>query len=162
MHDARSIYAMKLPNHNSIFAMILLVLPLSGSAITVVECIDSHGDSSFRDNCPPEMSLKSTKILRGDKKEEAAAPSDQAALDSPVVLYSAPNCEACELVRDQLKGRNIPYTEKDATSDTSVQNELAAITGGPLTVPTITVGEQKFTGYNRSNLKSALTDAGYP
>ena len=154
---------MKLPNHNTIFGMILLVLPLPGSAITVVECTDSHGNSSFRDSCPPEMSLKSTKILRGDRKEEAASPpSGQAAVDSPVVLYSAPNCEACELVRDQLKGQHIPYTEKDATSDKSVQSELAAITGGPLTVPTITVGEQKFTGYNRSDLKSALSDAGYP
>ncbi|MDA0823578.1 MAG: glutaredoxin family protein [Proteobacteria bacterium] len=154
---------MKLPNHSSILGMILLVLPLSGSAITVVECIDSHGNSSFRDNCPPEMSVKSTKILRGDRKEEAASAAfDQAAADSPVVLYSAPNCGACELVRTQLNGRNIPYTEKDATSDTSVQSELAAITGGPLTVPTVTVGEKKFTGYNHSDLKSALTGAGYP
>ncbi|MFT4580965.1 MAG: glutaredoxin [Gammaproteobacteria bacterium] len=154
---------MKLLIYNTVFAMVLLVLPLPGAAITVVECIDSDGNSSFRDNCPPGMSLKSTQTLRGDKKEDATSPSsDQAALDSPVVFYSAPNCEACELVRDQLKGRDIPYTEKDATSDQAVQGELAAVTGGPLTVPTVTVGEQKFTGYNRSDLKSALTDAGYP
>jgi glutaredoxin len=154
---------MKLLNYKTLFGMLLVVLPLPGSAITVVECVDRHGNASFRDNCLPEMSLKTTKTLRGDKKEEAdPTPSGQATVDSPVVLYSAPSCEACELVRDQLKGRNIPYTEKDATRDKTVQSELAAVTGGPLTVPTITVGEQTFTGYNRSDLTSALTDAGYP
>jgi glutaredoxin len=74
----------------------------------------------------------------------------------------SPDCEACELVRDQLDGRDVAYTEKDATTDRAIQGELAAVTGGALTVPTVTVGTQKFTGYSRNDLKSALTEAGYP
>ena len=146
-----------------IFAFLLLLTSPLSFAVTVVECVDTDGNSSFRDKCPVGMTVKGTKKLPGSREKVETGPSAEDAIrDFPVVFFTTPECEACELVRDQLNGRDVPYTEKDATNDRAIQGELAKITGGALTVPTVTVGEQKFTGYSRNDLKAALTEAGYP
>ena len=154
---------MRIPRNLACWGIYLMLVTPVSSAITVVECVDVDGNSSFRDKCPVGMEVKGTKKLPGKRAAVEAAPTAEDAMrDFPVVLFTTPDCEACELVRDQLNGRDIPYTEKDATNDREIQGKLAAITGGVLVVPTVTVGEQKFTGYSRNDLKSALTDAGYP
>ena len=43
-----------------------------------------------------------------------------------------------------------------------MQAELAGVTDGPLTVPTVTIGDLKFTGYNKIELDAALNGAGFP
>ena len=152
---------MKMSIIRAICIVALLTGPLCVSAVTVVECLEKDGSTSFRDNCRPEMTVKSKKELR--TTQAAADESDKTvANQTPVVLFTAPDCEACQLVREQLNGRNVPFTEKDSSEDLDIQAELAAITGGPLTVPTITIGDYKFTGYNRTDLNSALDNAGYP
>lgn len=152
---------MKMSIFRLVGILISLLTPLSAVAFTVVECVEKDGSTWFRDKCPPDMSLKSTQEVRGEKKEEVLS-IKEIAEQHPVVLFSAPNCEACDLVRDQLTGRNVPFTEKDSSQDVEIQTELAAVTGGPLTVPTVTIDEYKFTRYSRSDLKSALDKAGYP
>ena len=152
---------MKSSINHFICCLISLFIPLSALAITVVECVDGDGNSSFRDKCPPGMSVKSTKQLRTERIE--VAPSvEKVANEHPIVFFSALNCDACDLVRSQLQSRNVPFSEKDSSEDPDNQAELAAVTGGPLTVPTVTVGEWKFTGYGRNELNSALNEAGYP
>ena len=141
--------------------LISLLIPLSAAAYTIVECVEKDGSTLFRDKCPPDMSTKSTQELRGEKKEVVLS-AEEIADKHPIVLFTAANCEACTLVREQLKNRSVPFTEKDSSQDRDVQTELAAVTGGPLTVPTVTIGEFKFTGYNHAEIKSALDDAGYP
>jgi len=142
-------------------SVLICFIPLTSAAVTVVECVDAQGNSSYRDACPPGMSVKSTKRLPSERKEvtrSAAAVAEE----SPVVFFSAPNCEACDLVRTQLQGRDVPFSEKDASEDPAIQTELAAVTGGPLTVPIVTVGVRKLTGYNENELDSALNEVGYP
>ena len=140
---------------------LISLLPLSVPALTVVECVERDGSTWFRDKCPPETKLKSTQEFRGKPKEIEPSIED-ITTDHPIVLFTAVNCEACTLVRDQLTNRGLPFTEKDSSQDPNTQTELAKVTGGPLTVPTITIGEFRFTGYNRKNIKSALDNAGYP
>jgi glutaredoxin len=152
---------MKLSRFRVACCLVALFIPVTAPALTVVECVDADGHSSFRDKCPPGMSVKSTKELRG--KPQAAEPGvEEVANTNPVVLFSAPNCDACDLVRNQLERRKVPFAEKDSSTDAAIQAELAAVTGGPLTVPTVTVGAQKFTGYSKKELESALNQAGYP
>ena len=141
--------------------LISLLLSVSVAALTVVECVEKDGSTWFRDKCPPEMALKSTQEVRGEPVEVEISIED-IANEHPIVLFSAENCEACSLVRDQLKNRDLPFTEKDSSQDLDTQAELAEVTGGPLTVPTITIGEFKFTGYNQKDINSALDDTGYP
>lgn len=152
---------MKWSKNSTVCVLLLLLLPFAVAALTVVECVDDQGNSSFRDKCPPGMTVKSTKELRGERKAEVSSLEEIAAAN-PVVLFSASNCDACDLVRNQLETRKVPFTEKDSSSDPDNQAELAAVTGGALTVPTVTVGTQKFTGYAKVELDSALNEAGYP
>ena len=131
-------------------------------ALTVVECVDQDGNSSFRDSCPPEMTLKSKRELRGEPEPEAPPSTEEIARDNPVTLFVAPNCNACDLVRNLLETRGIPFAEKDASEDPQVQAELSTITEGPLVVPTVTIGEIKLTDYNKTEIESALSRAGFP
>jgi glutaredoxin len=152
---------MQLLKIHLIYGFLLVFSPAIVSAATVFECIDGAGDTSFRHKCPPGMTVRSTQGLPTDVSGKEPTIED-VLRESPVLLFSAPSCAACDLVREQLEQRSVPFTEKNATEDRDVQVELAGITGGPLTVPTMTIGQQNSTDYSRSDLKSALTDAGYP
>jgi len=139
-----------------------LVCMSNVSALTIFECVDSEGDESYRDGCPPEMSLKSKLEFRGEPEPEEPPSAEEIARDNPVTLFVAPGCNACDLVRNLLETRNIPFAEKDASEDPQIQAELSAITEGPLVVPTVTIGEIKLTDYNKTELESALASVGFP
>lgn len=135
----------------------------NAAALTIVECVDSEGNTSFRDSCPPEMTKKSQKELRGEPEPEVPPSAAEIAENHPVTLFVAPNCNACDLVRNMLETRNIPFAEKDASEDPQIQAELSAVTEGALVVPTLTIGEEiKLTDYDKGKLESALSSVGFP
>jgi len=152
-------------NSPSIYPTAILLALFCASpvyALTVVECVDQDGNSSFRDSCPPEMTLKSKRELRGEPEPEEPPSAEEIARDNPVTLFVAPNCNACDLMRNLLETRGIPFAEKDASEDPQVQAELATITEGPLVVPTVTIGAIKLTDYNKTEIESALSSVGFP
>ncbi len=142
-----------------------LLYAASAGAVTVVECVDAQGNSSFRESCPPGTAKKGEKKLPG-KAGGVAGPQvnvKEIAAKHPVMLYTAPKCDACDLVRKQLQNRGVPFTEKDASNDIKVQDELKTLTGGTtITVPVVSVDKDVLTGYNQLALESALDKAGYP
>jgi glutaredoxin len=52
-----------------------------------------------------------------------------------VILFSRPDCPYCDAARRYLDDRGDPYEERDITVDPEAEQAVAAITGGPLTVP---------------------------
>lgn len=52
-----------------------------------------------------------------------------------LTLYTRPDCPYCDAARRYLDERGDPYVERDITTDPEAENEVAAITGGALTVP---------------------------
>lgn len=143
----------------SVLLFSLTVLNAS-AAVTVVECVDAKGDTSFRDKCPPGTTKASDKVLLGVSSNKAKSIKEIAAAN-PVVLYSVPSCDACDLVRNALNSRRAPFNEKNVQDDASSQSELKDKTGD-LTVPSVLIGTTVLSGYNRSALESALNQAGYP
>jgi glutaredoxin len=137
----------------------LVALPAL-AAVTVVECVDADGTSSFRDKCPPGTTKTGDKKLTGVTPNKAKTAAEVAATN-PVFLYTVPNCDACDLVRNALSTRGIPVTEKNVEDNSANQDELKA-KAGSLTVPSVIVGATVLSGYNRSALDNALTQAGYP
>ena len=129
-------------------------------AVTVVECVDAGGNTSFRDKCPPGTTKAGHKVLLGVSPTKAKS-TREITTDNPVVLYSVTNCDACDLVRNALSTRSTPFNEKNVQDDAASQNELKSKTGN-LTVPSVLIGATVLTGYNRSALDSALSQAGYP
>lgn len=131
----------------------------SATAVTVVECRDTAGNVSFRDTCPPEMAKTGEKRVAGEKK---GGPSiAEIAAKNPVTLYSVPNCDACDLVRQRLESRGVPFSEKGVDNAADVQQELKAKTGS-VTVPTVTIGAANVAGYDRTALDTTLEQAGFP
>jgi glutaredoxin len=52
-----------------------------------------------------------------------------------VMLYTKPDCPYCDAARRYLDESDVAYEERDITTDQAAEDEVAAITGGPLTVP---------------------------
>ncbi len=76
-------------------------------------------------------------------------------------LYTTSECGSpCDRVRQYLTERNISITEKNATDDWDVQNEIKQLTG-ELKVPIAKIGDNTVTGYNEAALGMALSAAGY-
>lgn len=132
-------------------------------AVTIVECMDDSGQSTFRSFCPPGTVKKSEKKVAGDR-QPATVDITLIAAQHPVTLYTAPNCQACDLVRTQLQNRGVPFAERDVAADLTKQEELRSLVGGSgsLTVPVVHLDEDILTGYNQAALDASLTRAGYP
>jgi glutaredoxin len=133
------------------------------AARTVVECIDESGQKSFREFCPPGSLKKGEKKLQG----KLAPGVDVAAVaaKNPVTIYTIPKCDACDLMRLQLQQRGVPFTEKDASSDPVIQDELKALTGTKenlVKVPVLTVGKEVVGEYKPADVNAKLDEAGYP
>jgi len=138
----------------------LSLLLTTAQAVTVVECTDAEGNSSFRDKCPPNSVKKGERSLTGLGGNKQSSLQEIAAAN-PIVFYSVPDCDACDLVRNSLSAREIPFTEKDIQDNGELQEELKSFTGG-LTVPALSVGAAVVTGYRRDAIDDALAQAGYP
>jgi len=139
---------------------LILLLGSTVDARTVVECVDAEGNVSFRDRCPPDMTKKGEKQLRGVSSAPEPSVADVAA-SNPITVYVVPQCDACDLVRNALDSRDIPYDLRDVQDDAAAQEALKGRSGG-LTVPTTLVGDRVLTGYSRDAIDSALRQAGYP
>jgi glutaredoxin len=142
-----------------VFALVVMNTP-NVSAVTVVECVDADGNTSFRDQCPPGSSQKGKKEISGLGGNDGPDLSAVAAAN-PITLYTVPDCDACDLTRNALSGRDLPFTEKNVQDNAEMQEELKTATGG-LTVPGIVIGDKVLTGYSRDAIDSALNGAGYP
>ena len=124
-------------------------------AVNVYECEDAKGNRTFQDHCPPGSHPVNEKNYSTGTAQAAASSSVNA------TLYSIPDCEACDEIREFLKLRNISITDKNVSSNLELQGELKTITGGDLKVPAVVIGEKTIIGYKRSELLDALKAAGY-
>ena len=140
---------------------LLTAISLPAAAVKVVECKEPDGSVSFRERCPAGSAQVGSRQVAGAARQDAAAQLAEVARKSPVTLYAVPQCDACDLVRQQLRASKLPFTEQDVATDAAQQDALKAIAGS-LTVPAVTVGTQVFTGYNRAALEAGLKAAGYP
>ncbi|MGB1884883.1 MAG: glutaredoxin family protein [Gammaproteobacteria bacterium] len=136
-----------------------LVAAAGSQAVTVVECVDADGNASFMDKCPPGWAKKSEKLIRRGGPREPSLSEIAAA--NPIIFYTVPDCDACDLVRNAMTGRNIPFRERDVQDNAEMQQELQEVSGG-LTVPALKIGDRVLSGYSRDAIDDALADAGYP
>ena len=79
---------------------------------------------------------------------------------SPVVLYTAPDCQPCVPAAALLRERGVPFTERTVTTNEDLQ-EFRRLTGG-LRLPHVTVGTLSQNGFHPEIWQSLLDAAGYP
>ena len=146
----------------------LLAIPLcflftGAYAVTIYECVDEVGNSTFQQRCPPGTSPTNEKNIAtgtGSKKKPAA---DEAKPDVATTLYVMSNCEACDVVQGLLVKYGANFNEVNVGTDVDLQIQLKEKIGaeGSLTLPTTIIGEEVIIGYNRQKLISTLESVGY-
>ncbi|MCZ6804358.1 MAG: glutaredoxin family protein [Proteobacteria bacterium] len=126
------------------------------AAINVFECEDATGNRSFYKICPPgSIIVDEYKLTTGVGNPESFSNTSINA-----TLYTVPDCDTYDEVREFLQNRKITITEKNVAGDLNNQNELTELTGS-LKVPTVIIGDQTVVAYNRAELKAALDANGY-
>jgi glutaredoxin len=147
----------------NIFAIALLTL-LGVSVAqgeTLYKWIDKDGRVSYHDQPPADASYRvEEKNLGGSTRPKDDESLAKAVEKYPIVLYSVPDCDSCDLARAYLQKRKVPFTEQNLNNP-EVQQALKKKTGS-LSAPTITIGEKVMKGYVESLLAGELDDAGYP
>ena len=149
--------------------LILLALSLSLSTMALAQntyrWVDKNTGQTVYSDHPPPIGTKDVVIISGasaGSEQQTTYATRVAAEKFPVVLYSAENCgEACGLARELLNQRSIPFTEKILSSQAEM-DEFSRLFGGKMTVPSITVGQQKLVGFEKGAWNNLLDLAGYP
>jgi glutaredoxin len=141
---------------------ILLMLTLffitsnSIAAVKIVECEDDQGNHSFQKVCPPGTALVGVKKISTETKPAVAEGNTEIV----ATIYTIPECEVCDQVKEFLQSRQISIKEKNANESTEIQKELSDLIGS-LSVPTTIIGDTTISGHKRLELKAALQKAGY-
>jgi len=125
--------------------------------------LDEKGGVHYTDTPPPPTAKETQK--KNLKANAVGAQENydlsQAAKSSPVTLYTHPACkELCQMARDVLNKRGIPFTEVSATDEAKL-NELRRVSGA-IGVPVMIVGRQVQTSPSGDAYNQALDLAGYP
>ncbi len=140
--------------------LLLLLVPLlfipvqSVIGVSVYQCEDERGNKTFQDSCPPGT----TEVTKKDYNTSTPVASTTA--KPALTLYTIPDCDTCEQLREFLSIRDLQVTEKNVADDVNLQNELKDL-AGELQVPVLLVGSKVLTGYNRTALLQALTESGH-
>lgn len=141
-----------------------LATPLS--AVTIHECVDEGGNTTYQDRCPPgTTSVLEKKIYTGTGNNTGTQPAQKTGTppDIDITLYDVPDCDACLVLKGVMDEYQATYTEKNINSSDDVKRELQEKVGGAstLTIPTIIIGETVIAGFKKNELMSALEQAGF-
>lgn len=72
-----------------------------------------------------------------------------------VIVYSAPHCKACELVKSYLRDRGVRYEEVDISLDQEAREAMVRMTG-QMGVPVAQLGDRFVIGFSRRRLDELL------
>ena len=145
---------------------VVLVLALAAGAVTAQQLYrwtDEKGRVNVTDT-PPPPGAKDVQQRRGTTSSAAEGGSEpyalqQARKESPVTLYTGPDCEPCNDARKLLNTRGIPFKEVSVTE--KEVNDLVKLSGSA-SVPVVVVGRATQKGFEESVYHRLLDDAGYP
>ncbi len=143
---------------SSITLIIASLLSTQVLAVKILECVDEEGNSTFQDRCPPGTEPVGEKSFYTGKKE-----GDSGNPGVAITLYSVPDCDTCDLVRNLLNKYGANATEINIKDDVDLQRELLEKTGseGSLSIPMVIFGDQVIVGYKKHDLINSLEDAGF-
>jgi glutaredoxin len=144
----------------------LLGAACAASAQQMYRWTDDQGRVHVTDT-PPPPSAKAAQTKTVSPAGSAQAASEPlpyavqlAAKESPVTLYTAPECAPCGEARSLLNARGVPFREVLVT-DEAQQEELKKAVGA-LAVPSIVVGGTAQRGFEEGTYHGLLDVAGYP
>lgn len=150
----------------SVIFAALLGAACAAGAQQLYRWIDDQGRVHVTDT-PPPPTARAAQTQTIAPAGTAPAPGESppyavrlAAKDSPVTLYTAPDCAPCGAARSLLNARGVPFREV-LVADEPQQQELQKAVGA-LAVPSIIVGGSVQKGFEEGAYHGLLDVAGYP
>ena len=138
-----------------------LLAASTAQAGTLYKWVDERGNVIYSDEKPPEGAAQVEERDDAYSGEQQGKSINQLVEESPIVLYSTPDCDACGMMREYLNETGLPYTEVNVADDVAAQEQMRGQVGS-LSVPSLAVGDRVLTGYNRGAMETLLDVAGYP
>lgn len=72
-----------------------------------------------------------------------------------VLIYSTPTCTYCNLAKEFMKSKGVPYTEYNVAADQEKRKEMVE-KSGQMGVPVIDIEGSIMVGYDQKELASAI------
>lgn len=145
--------------------LVCSVLACTASAAQMYRWVDKDGKVHYTDSPPPSSAKKvEEKNLGGNDVSSDDLPyaTRMAMKNFPVTLYVSDCGEPCNLARQHLAKRGIPYTPKNPAVSPADSEALKKLIGAPQ-VPVLVVGHASpLKGYDAGSWDAALDAAGYP
>jgi len=144
------------------FLVLLSVFAAATASAQPYRWVDEKGRVQYSDTPPPPgaKSVQKKRLRDNAVGAQGSYELDKAMRESPVTLYSHSDCKDCQIARDALNKRGIPFKEV-VVDDQPKQDELKRVSGG-ITVPVLVVGAQVETVISAQAYDRALDLAGYP
>lgn len=137
------------------------LLSLSAPAWSAYKVVGPDGRVTYTDRPPTSQAAQPV------RKGSADAPGatlpyelQQLVQRHPVTLFTSKECAPCEIGRQLLRSRGVPYSEK--TVDTPEDIRAFREREGSDQLPTLRIGKQQLVGLQQSEWNSYLDAAGYP
>ncbi|MFZ6727296.1 glutaredoxin family protein [Undibacterium sp. MH2W] len=152
---------MKQPSMKVMRWMLPLCLVASVAEAQLYKSVGPDGKVTYSDTPPVNQKIVETKSL-SPSQDVTNFPYELklAASKNPVVLYTTTNCKPCVDGKSFLKSAGVPFAEKSVKSNADT-DKLKQISGD-IELPFLTVGNNKLHGFNQSEWKAAISNAGYP
>jgi glutaredoxin len=153
---------MHAPFIQSVLLTVLLVPGLAWSQTAIYRQVDANGRVIFSDIPMSNTTAQTTVATEaGPTSSNPALPYALRETVSryPVTLYTSADCQPCDLGRQLLQQRGMPYTEKTITTPQDAE-ALKRLSGG-VSVPLLTIGQQQLKGFSDSQWQQYLSAAGY-
>ena len=144
--------------------LLLSVTCMAVQSTSLYKWVDADGNVTYQDEPPPEnVSYEKTDLVEpvSEVSDDLGLSIEEAARENPVSLYTIPICDVCDLVRQYLERRSIPFAEKNVQSSPARQEELQSLTG-QLSVPVLAVGDSVLDGYSKTAIRDLLGQKGFP
>lgn len=141
---------------------VLLLICAASAHAQLYKWVGPDGKVTYSDTPPPKAAKVESKSLPSGASSTAGLPFElaEAVKTHPVTLYTTKDCAACDQGRQLLSQRGIPFREKTVNSAEDLAQFRKA--GGGASMPLLTVGRTKETGFEAGAWNMALTSAGYP
>ncbi|MDO4904448.1 MAG: glutaredoxin family protein [Lautropia sp.] len=153
--------------------LLLAACALSAASAAAAEYkwMDADGGIVYGDVPPPEGAValrqsgssisRSVDLGRLDPILNFPMALRTAARNHPVTLYSANDCQPCQMAREHLKARGIPFQEWLVSSHEDFERFRAlGFTGNGF--PALTIGDQRSIGFEADAWSKTLDSVGYP
>jgi glutaredoxin len=149
----------------SALTLLLITVLAVAPAHAQYKVVGPDGKVTYTDRVPGAGDGKVTSITGrgGAAAADASLPLElrQPVSKFPVTLYvSSGACDPCDSARQLLRGRGIPYAEKQVVT-VEDSDALERLSGGR-DAPTLTIGAQTLRGLASDVWNSYLDGAGYP